>query len=145
MKKLLILLVILVIVGVFFRSTSDAVIMENQVTDVTTYFVLRDRTAGTVDTGVTITNIDLYYTEERAAESTVINATALAAADSIHTDGGVFHCGHGVYRVDWPDAAFDGGPRTKVQLIIVDGDAGAFTEILEIELSPSMGSSSPWW
>lgn len=43
--------------------------------------------------------------------------------------------GYGVYRIDFPDIAFDGGVGTRVQLIAIDGDGGAFTEIMEVELS----------
>lgn len=98
--------------------------------DVTTYFVLRDATTRAPKTDVTVTDIDLYYVEERAAISSKIDCTALAAADSAHSDGGAFHVGQGLYRIDWPDAAFDGGVGTKVQLVVVcSGVDTAFDQV----------------
>ena len=131
MKKVMLVLLVLL-----FTSVCNAMIVENGATSVITYFVLRDQTAGTVDVGVTLANIDLYYIEEQIAISAKVDAVAHAAATDAWDDGEVYHCGYGVYRVDWPDAAFDGGIGKKVQLIVIDGDAGAFTEVLEVELSP---------
>lgn len=101
-----------------------------------TYFVMRDKTAGTVDTGVVIANLQMYYIEDQAAESADAFVGSHVAATDAYTSGECFHIGHGVYRADFPDAAFDGGIGTRVQLILVDGDGGAFTEILEVQLSP---------
>ena len=121
----------------FAISPANVVILENGATSVITYFVLRDRVAGTVDVGVTIANIDTYYIEEGALISAKTDLAAHGAGDDAWdaTEQG-YHMGYGVYRIDWENAAFDGGIGTKVQLIVIDGDAGAFTEIMEIELSP---------
>ncbi len=129
MKRLIVFLILLC-------ATVCGMTVQNGATSVITYFVLRDQTAGTVDTGVTLANIDMYYVEEQAAISGKIDAAAHGAATDAWTSGEVFHCGFGVYRIDWPDAAFDSGIGKKVQLIVIDGDGGAFTEILEVELSP---------
>ncbi|MCK9570062.1 hypothetical protein M0R72_14055 [Candidatus Pacearchaeota archaeon] len=107
----------------------------NGSTDVTTYFTLRDSTAHAPKTDVMVTDIDLYYVEERAAISAKADATALAAADSAHGDNQAYHVGQGLYRIDWPDAAFDGGIGKKVQLIVVC--TGVDTTFLEVELSPA--------
>jgi hypothetical protein len=104
--------------------------------DVTTYFVLRDSTNHVPKTDITITDIDLYYLEQGAAMAAKVDATALAAADSAHADNKAFHCGQGLYRVDWPDAAFDGGVGKTVQLIVVC--TGVDTTFLEVELK------DPW-
>jgi len=109
--------------------------IEDSSTDIVTTFVMRDKTANTVDTGVVIANLEMYYQEERTAESADVFVGAHGAVTDAHTDGECIHIGHGSYRVDWPDAAFDGGVGTTVRLILVDGDGGAFTEILEIELT----------
>lgn len=105
----------------------------NGATDVTTYFVLRDATTHAPKTDVTITDIDLYYVEQGAAISAKADATALAAADSAHGDNQAFHVGQGLYRVDWPDAAFDGGVGKVVNLIVVC--TGVDTTFLEVELT----------
>lgn len=109
-------------------------IVANGSTDVTTYFVLRDSTTHVPKTDVTVTDIDLYYCEQGEAMAAKADATALAAADSAHGDNQAFHCGQGLYRIDWPDAAFDGGVGKRVYLIVVC--SGVDTEIREVELSP---------
>jgi len=104
-------------------------------TDVTTYFVIRTAADGTATTGATITDIDLQYTRSGAAAATKVDATALAAADSAHADNKAFEVdgtsSPGLYRVDWPDAAFaEGAPEVIVTVKL----ASSFTEHLRIEL-----------
>lgn len=111
-------------------------IVNNGATDVSMYFVLRDATTHAPKTDVTVTDIDLYYVEERAAISAKTDCTALAAADSAHTDGGAFNVGQGMYRIDWPDAAFDGGVGKRVNLIVVC--TGVDTTFFEVTLSPAV-------
>jgi hypothetical protein len=113
-------------------------LVKNGQTDVTTYFVLRDSTNHAPKTDVTVTDIDLYYVEELAAISAKADATALDAANSAHADNKAFHVGQGMYRIDWPDAAFDGGIGKKVQLIVVC--SGVDTTFLEVELSAPVDS-----
>jgi len=113
-----------------------AIDVENHADDVITYFVLVDQTTGDRDTTVTIANLEMYYIEDQAAESADAFVGAHGAVTDAHTDGECIHIGHGVYRIDWPDAAFDGGVGKRVQLTVVDGDDGAKTETLEVLLSP---------
>ena len=108
-------------------------LVKNGQTDVSTYFVLRDSTTHAPKTDVTVTDIDLYYVEELAAISAKADATALDAADSAHGDNKAFHVGQGMYRIDWPDEAFNGGIGKKVNLIVVC--TGVDTTYLEVELS----------
>lgn len=115
-------------------------IIENGRTDVTTYWVLRDSTTHLPLTTITVTDIDLYYAEQGAAMSAKVDAVALAAADSAHTDYGVFHMGQGLYRIDWPDAAFDMGIGKRVILTVVC--AAVDTTFLEVELSPAVNVTS---
>lgn len=110
--------------------------VQNGATDIITYFVLTDRTTGLRDTGVTIANLEMYYIEDQAAESADAFVGAHGAVTDAHTAGECIHVGHGLYRIDWPDAAFDGGIGKRVQLTVVDGDAGAKTETLVVQLSP---------
>lgn len=113
-------------------------------TDVTTYFVLRDSTAhapittpitGTDQAADTATGIDLYYVVDGAAISSKVDAVSLGAADAAHADNKVFHVGQGLYRIDWPDAAFAGAAGTRVHLIVVC--SGVDTTFYEQELSPA--------
>jgi hypothetical protein len=116
------------------------VILANGTTDVTTYFVLRNSTTHAPDTTVTVTDIDLYYAEQGGALSVKADAVALALATTAHTDHGAFHLGDGLYRIDWPDAAFDGGIGKVVILMVVC--AGVDTTFLDVELSPSVNVAS---
>lgn len=115
-----------------------AEIIENHQDDVRTHFVMRDSTTGLRDTGVVIANLEMYYVEDDGLQSADVFVGAHAAGDDAHTDGECFHMGHGLYRVDWPDAAFDGGVGKRVHLHLIDGDAGANTETLVYLLSPSV-------
>lgn len=115
-------------------------IVANGSTDVTTYFVLRDSTNHAPKTDVTITDIDLYYLEQGAAMAAKVDATALAAADSAHADNYGYHVGQGLYRIDWPDEAFNGGVGKRAYLIVVC--TGVDTTFLEVELSPNVNTNS---
>jgi len=106
----------------------------NASTDVTTYFVMRDSTNHAPKADVTVTDIDLYYQESGAAQAAKADVTALAAADSAHADNKAYHCGNSVYRIDWPDAAFDGGVGKEVILIVVC--SGCDTIYQRVLLSP---------
>jgi hypothetical protein len=104
-------------------------------TDVTTYFHLRLAADGTDATGLTITNIDLQYVRSRVAPAAKADATALAATDSAHGDNQAIEIDAtdqpGVYRVDWPDAAFAAGVD---EVILTVKCATAFTESLRVRL-----------
>lgn len=101
--------------------------------DVTTYFVLRDSTTHAPKTSVDVTTIDLYYVTSGAAISSKADVTALAAADSAHSDNKGYEIGQGIYRIDWPDI-WSGASGTKVELIVVC--SGCDTAYLEVEIAP---------
>jgi hypothetical protein len=106
-------------------------------TDVTTYFALRLAADGTDATGLTITNIDLQYTRSGDAPAAKVDATALAATNSAHGDNQAIEIDAtdqpGLYRVDWPDAAFASGVR---EVVLTVKCATAFTEHLRVNLTP---------
>ena len=121
-------------------------IVQASKTDVTTYVHLDDSTTHAPNASVTVTDIDLYYVKELAAISAKVDCTALAAATSAHADNKAFNVGQGIYRIDWPDAAFSGSVGTKVELIVVC--ASIDTVFIEVELSPSVsaaGAGSTAW
>ena len=103
-------------------------------TDITTYFKLVDPSTGDEETGLTITDLDMSYIRYRA-EAVKADATTLTAADDAHSDNKMFEVDStncpGIYRADWPDAAFASGVD-KVQLII-KGSA-IDTAVMEVEL-----------
>jgi len=106
-------------------------------TDVSTYFVLRTAADGTATTGATITDIDLQYCRSGAEPAAKVDATALAATDSAHGDNQAIEIDAtdqpGLYRVDWPDAAFAAGVREVTLSVKL---ASSFTEHLRVELTP---------
>jgi len=110
-------------------------LVEGGNTNVTTYFALRLTADGKAATGLTITNIDLQYTRSGVAPTAKVDATALAATDSAHADNKAIEIDStdqpGLYRVDWPDAAFSTGVREVILSVKV---ATAFTEHLRVEI-----------
>ncbi len=106
-------------------------------TDVSTYFVLRLAATGVEATGLTITNFDLQYVRTGVAPVAKVDATALAATDSAHADNKAIEIDAtnqpGLYRVDWPDAAFAVGVR---QVILTVKCATCFTEHMAVDIDP---------
>jgi hypothetical protein len=112
-------------------------------TDVTTYFVLRLAADGTEATGLTITNFDLQYVRTGAAPAAKVDATALAATDSAHGDNQAIEIDAtdqpGLYRVDWPDAAFAAGVE---QVILTVKCATCFTEHQAVDIDAPVSTTS---
>lgn len=91
-------------------------------TDVSTYVFMVDATAGTPETGLTIANMDATYS--RVLEASVKNdLTALAAVTTAHTDNRAIEVdatnAPGLYRIDWPDAAFASAAGVKMLTLTV--------------------------
>jgi hypothetical protein len=109
-----------------FQVTGGAV-------DVTTYFALTNIVDNTPATSLTITDIDLQYTRSGATPAAKVDATALGAANSAHSDNKAFEIDAtdqpGVYRVDWPDAAFAAGVK---EVILSVKCSGVYTEHLRV-------------
>ena len=106
--------------------------------DVSTYWHLRLAASGLDATGLTISNIDLTYVRTLEEPAAKVDAQALADQDTAHTDNFAIEIDAtnmpGVYRVDWPDAAFAAGAREVILCVKV---ATAFTESLRVELLPA--------
>jgi hypothetical protein len=110
--------------------------------DVTTYFHLRLAASGLDATGLTISDIDLQYVRSGVAPVAKVDAVALAATDTAHTDNRGIEIDAtdqpGVYRIDWPDAAFAAGVREVILTVKV---ATAFTESLRVELVSDLAAA----
>ena len=106
-------------------------------TDVTTYFALRLSATGAEATGLTPSDMDLQYTRSGEVPVAKVDAVALAATNTAHTDNRAIEIDAtdqpGLYRVDWPDAAFAAGAREVILTVKV---ATAFTEHLRVNLTP---------
>lgn len=104
-------------------------------TNVTTYFAMRLTADGKAATGLTITGFDLQYTRSGVAPTAKVDATALVATDSAHADNKAFEIDGtdqpGLYRVDWPDAAFAASVREVILTVKV---ATCFTEHLAVQI-----------
>ena len=104
-------------------------------TDISTFVVLRKTADGTEMTGATITDIDLQYCRLGAAPAAKVDATALAATDSAHADNKAIEIDAtdqpGLYRIDWPDAAFASGVREVILSVKL---STCFTEHIRVEL-----------
>ena len=104
-------------------------------TDITTFVVLRTAADGVTKTGATIADIDLQYCRLGAEPSAKVDATALAATDTEHTDNYGIEIDAtdqpGLYRIDWPDAAFATGVREVILSVKL---ATCFTEHIRVKL-----------
>jgi hypothetical protein len=104
-------------------------------TDITTYFKLVDPATFVPETGLTITDLDATYVRD-GATAVKADLTALEAADSSHADNKAYEVNGtympGLYRVDWPDAAFATGVN-NVQLCI--SGAAISPAYLSVELA----------
>ena len=104
-------------------------------TDVTTYFQLRT-TAGADATGLTIADFDMQYVRTGATPAAKVDAVALAAANTAHTDNRGIEVDAtdtpGLYRFDWPDAAFASGVR---EAILTIKHASILTESLRVQIT----------
>lgn len=105
-------------------------------TNVITYFMMRLAADGTAATGLTITTFDLQYTRTGAAAVTKVDATALSTSADAHADNKMIEVdatsSPGLYRVDWPDAAFAAGV-IQVHLAL-KYDSTVFTEVLAVDI-----------
>jgi hypothetical protein len=101
-------------------------------TDQTFYFKLIDSTTGVPETGLTITNIDATYVRARAA-AVKNDLTALGAANSAHADNQAIEVdatnAPGLYRIDFPDAAFASGADKVILSVTCSGCDPAMKEI----------------
>lgn len=104
-------------------------------TDVTTYFAMRLTADGKAATGLTPANFDMQYVRSGVAPVAKVDATALVATDSAHADNKIIEIDAtdqpGLYRVDWPDAAFAAAVREVILTVKV---ATAFTEHKSVEI-----------
>jgi hypothetical protein len=139
MKRVLAIILTLAATTAFAADT-----VNKGATDVTRYIMLVDSTAGTPETAYTITNLDLQYTRNREEPAAKVDATALADQDTAHTDNTAIEIdatsSPGLYRVDWPDAAFATGAD---KVILVVSGAGLHPAVEEIHLTEPEQMLSP--
>lgn len=103
-------------------------------TDVTRYVMLREVTTGEPIVGATITALTMGYIRNRSTPNSA-TASALAAVNSAHSDNNMKEIDAanmpGLYRADFPDAAFATG-ADKVVLTISGPAIDPFVEEIEL-------------
>ena len=111
-------------------------IVKGGATDVTTYFAMRLAATGADATGLTISDFDMQYVRSREVPTAKVDAVALAATDTAHTDNRGIEVDAtdqpGLYRFDWPDAAFAAGST----VILSIKHTSCLTEHLRVEIDP---------
>lgn len=104
-------------------------------TNVSCFFSMKLAATGADATGLTISDFDMQYTRIGESPTAKVDAVALAAANTAHTDNRGIEVDPtdqpGLYRFDWPDAAFAAGVR-EVGLSIKH--ASCITEHLRVEI-----------
>ncbi len=114
-------------------SATAGVHVKPGATDVSIYVYLTDAATGLAYTTTGgSTALNLAY--QRPGEQQVSNqvTTALAGADSPHADNHAFHCGGGIWRCDFPDAAFAEGADRAV-LMVTHGDGNTLPAAVAVE------------
>lgn len=99
----------LVLACLFAQSAYSQYIITKGATDKTVYIKIIAEDTGIPDTSIAYdtSGIDLEYVRAGAAAVDITEATQ--TANGAHSDGGFVHVGHGVYRLDLPDAAIASG------------------------------------
>jgi len=101
--------------------------------DVSIYFYLTDAATGQAYTTTDgATALKLAYQRPGAQQVSSQVTGTLAAADSAHADNLVFHCGSGLWRCDFPDAAFAAGADRAV-LMVTHDDADILPAAMGVE------------
>lgn len=112
-------------------------------TDVVTYMALVLASDGSDATGLTVTDFDLQYVRSGATPAAKVDASALGATNSAHADNSAIEVDAtdqpGLYRVDWPDAAFAANAR---EVILTLKHASCRAAHLRVELETIQGGDN---
>ena len=100
------------------------------------YVKLIDPTSGDEEVNLVVTDLDMVYVRDRAA-AVKSDVVALATCSDAHANWKMRQVSAtlapGLYRADWPDAAFAGGVA-RVQLVVLG--TAVDTAVQEVELEP---------
>lgn len=111
-------------------------------TDVSTYFVLRDNSDGTEEASLTYESAGLALAYIRNGAAAVdVNAVTLTVAGA-HADGGFVEVSAtyapGLYRVDWPDAAFASGVRDVTLVVQATGTYAEYQTMQLVDIADNV-------
>lgn len=108
--------------------------------------MLVDSEDGTPETSYAITNLDLQYTRYGDSPSTKVDAQSLANPNSTHADNKAIEVNStsspGLYRVDWPDAAFATGAEGVILVVTGSGLHPAVEDIKLTDSTPAVDAVS---
>jgi hypothetical protein len=118
-------------------------------TDQTVTVRIIDSTDGTPETGVAFntSGIDLEYWRHGANSATDITE-ATQTVSGAHAEGGFVHIGHGVYRLDLPDAAVAAGATavdvygTVTGMIVIGGTVQLSPPVNAVQIGSQTASAS---
>jgi hypothetical protein len=115
-------------------------------TDQSFYFFMKDSVTGEPETGITITDLDIQYVRFGETPSAKVDLTALGSVGAAHADNQGIEVDStdqpGLYRVDFPDAAFASGAPGVILTVKGDGFQPAHKEIQITSGSPQLTGSS---
>ena len=92
------------------------------------------KTDGTADTGKVAANLTAYYYRQGASASVAVTLSDLSLLNTAFTSGGVKEISDGLYRIDWPDAAFVTG-ADWVLIVVKEGSTSFYPELVRLESS----------
>lgn len=101
-------------------------------TSVTRPALLAKTADGTPDTGMVAAGLTAYYYRQGAAATAAVTLSDLAGLNTAFTPGGLKEVADGLYRVDWPDAAFLAGADFVI-LVLKHGSTSVYQELVAIE------------
>lgn len=106
-------------------------------TSVTRYVMIVDSGDGSPELDVDVTTLDLQYTRTGAAPAAKVDAASLGAIDAAWDDNEMFQvdklASPGLYRVDWPNAAFASGVEGVILVVSGTGFAPAVEDITLVD------------
>jgi len=115
-------------------STASGLYVKPGSTDVSIYFLLKDAATGQpYTTSGDEASLNLIHQTSGAAQVSNDVTAALDAADSTHADNKVFHCGSGIWRCDFVDAAFASGVE-RAMLLVTHDDGDVIPAAVVVEL-----------
>lgn len=135
MKRLFLLAIVLL----WAATVSATIFIPSDSTDVSTTIFIEDKADGTTETGLTVTDFDLYYHIDGAAMAAKVDATSGSA--TAHTENSAIELGIGLYEIDWPDAIFASrDPGTLIDLIVEWDVSTHYAVVQQVQITPSVNT-----
>lgn len=141
MKKIM---VCLLLAGVLFLATGSSIAPNS--TGVITYFHLSDSSTGADQTGLTYESAGLAFAYIRVGEAAVSVSPQEQTVTGQHINGGFAEVDEtkcpGLYRIDWPDAAFVSGVNNVTLFVQATGcfSVSKSYDVANIDITSSLNA-----